>query len=274
MTADLYWTRERVIQGMQAAAGEIGYFPERYRDYERHRAGNPDWPPARVIWKLGRTLDDGRNASPNNAARATWRKAMALAGIEVSGMRFALWTEKDDQFLLDNAGRLTLKEIAKELGRSWEACKRRLSQKGVRARDAQGFWTMSQLAQAHNIPLSRIKTGLRTGRLRGTRLGATSARDAEIRHMKESGLRAKEIAFEMGVSLRTVFRVLEGDGDGATTGFYWQIDPESVEENIAWLTRPKVTHTSTPPSTADYYKRHGLKRNGKGQIIGRREVAA
>lgn len=213
-----YWTPARVREAMiEIEAAGWGGFPRDPKAYDGIKKGRPTWPTSQAVRALG------------GGGRGAWKRALVKAGIEIDGWSDSAWTKADEEYLLENAGLLTLKKIGFNLGRSWAACKRRLYDLGVRARDARGYYTASVLAQEHQIPLKRIYEGLRSGRLIGHRPQGRP---------------------------------------------YWQIDPESIEKNLDWLLAPKKTHKSTPPETMDYYKKHGLKRNGQGKIIGRREVAA
>ena len=150
-----YWTRERVIAGMRRVREELGYFPLQDRHYNPLKRGRLDWPRAELIRALG------------GGGRSAWRLAMIKAGLskDVPGWSNGAWREDEDEYLLENAGRLTLRRIAFHLGRSYGACRRHLYDLGTRARDARGYYTGMLLAQELGIPLSRVYDGIATGRL-------------------------------------------------------------------------------------------------------------
>jgi hypothetical protein len=79
---------------------------------------------------------------------------------------YAPWSQEDDDFLLDSAGTYTLKLIARRLGRSWPACKRRLYDlKAGRARDVSGFMSAMQVAKEYGCPLHRVSDLIARGEL-------------------------------------------------------------------------------------------------------------
>lgn len=141
-----------------------------------------------------------------------------------------------------------------------------------------GQWTQDEdtflLENAGLLTLVRV--GFHLGRSPG----------ACRRRLYDHGTRARDargyytvqvLAQELNVPPRRVYDAVHSGrlvGQRPNGRPYWQICPDSVEENREWLTRPKKTHTSTPPVTVDWYKQHGLRRNGQGQIVGRRALTA
>ena len=210
-----YWTEERIIGALRRIHAELGRLPHD-REHTRLCKGRADWPTAETIRRFG------------GNGRGCWQRAFRKADVSVRIWAFASWSEEDDEFLLEKAGDLTLERIAKRLGRTPGACRRRLFDRGVRARDSRGWYTGQLLARELNIPVTRIYGAIRSGRLRAVRPPGRP---------------------------------------------YWQIDPDSVEENREWLVRAKQTHKSTPPVTTDWYTQRGLKRDSQGRIIGKREAA-
>jgi hypothetical protein len=150
-----FWTTERVIAGMRRVREELGYFPLQGRHYNPLKEGRLDWPRADLIRRLG------------GGGRSAWRIAMVKAGLskDISGWHNSAWREDDNEYLLENAGLLTLKRIAFHLGRSYAACRRHLYDLGTRARDARGYYTGMLLAEELNVPLGRVYLGIATGRL-------------------------------------------------------------------------------------------------------------
>lgn len=60
--------------------------------------------------------------------------------------RWRAWGDDEDAYLLEHAGKQTLGEIGKHLGRSANACKCRLRSLGVNSRTNQGMWTAGDIA--------------------------------------------------------------------------------------------------------------------------------
>lgn len=137
--------------------------------YSARKKGNPSWPPAsRVLEEFG-------------------SMARAWIAVGASRMRVSLknvdWTSEEDDFLLENAGRLSLQQIAGRLGRSYPAVRARLSKThGKRARDVQCYLSAQRVARRYMSPLSRVFQFIETGKLPATkRLGnwQIDLRDAE-----------------------------------------------------------------------------------------------
>lgn len=148
-----YWTPERVEEGLRDfASRHKGPLPPSDHVYSGLKKGHMEWPTATAVLEQFGTMAD------------------AWAGIGASKSRFnrgwVPWTQEDDDYLLDWAGSQTLKIIAKRLGRSWPACKRRLYDLGAgRARDVAGYLSAMQVAKEYNCPLSRVKKLIASGEL-------------------------------------------------------------------------------------------------------------
>jgi hypothetical protein len=151
-----YWTDERIIAALRRIYAELRRVP---RDRENNRLckGRLDWPPSEHIRRFG------------GNGRGCWQRAFTKAGVKVRCWENASWSEEDEEYLLENAGHLTLAQIAKELGRTAGACRRRLFDHGVRARDSRGCYTGQVLAQELGISLDRVSDAIRSGRLRAVR---------------------------------------------------------------------------------------------------------
>lgn len=80
-------------------------------------AGRPvtDWPPERVklLKKLYPTTDNETVAAKLGVTVSAVRNAATRFGITKNG-----WTEKDEQWLLANAAKMTYDQLAKELGKT------------------------------------------------------------------------------------------------------------------------------------------------------------
>ena len=123
-----------------------------------------------------------------------------------------------------------------------------------------------------------------------TNAGVLSLHDIEIHlrrapraayeKLQQLGVRARDnqgdytvqqLAQHLKISLHRVYdAVRTGRLAGTKRNGYWQIAPADIAMSLAWLTRPKETHTSTPPRYEDYYQVNNLRRNVAGKIIGRR----
>ena len=107
------WTKERVIAALVAAAREIeGPLPCLDASYSQIKKGHLDWPPAtRVLEYFG-------------AMARGW----LAAGVSMKRVSFynVPWIEEEREYLLNYAGRYTLKRIARKLGRSYGAVRGQL----------------------------------------------------------------------------------------------------------------------------------------------------
>lgn len=148
-----FWTPERVQDGLRDfAAAHKGPLPTSDHVYNDLKKGHLEWPTAHCVLEIHGTMAD------------------AWASIGVSKARYnrgwVAWTQEDDDYLLEHAGEQTLKIIAKHLGRSWQACKRRLYDlKAGRARDVTGWMSAMQVAAEYKCPLARVKKLIGTGEL-------------------------------------------------------------------------------------------------------------
>ena len=113
--------------------------------------------------------------------------------------------------------------------------------------------------------------------------GIKSLRDIEIhlrrpprwakQQLRTIGVRAREmqgkftahhLARTINVSIhRILYACRDGRLPAAKHNGSWQIDPADVKANIVWLTAPKKTHTSTPPTTHHGYS--GVVRHVDGR---------
>lgn len=148
-----YWTPERVIEGLRDYARvNRGPLPTSDHDYSAAKKGHLEWPTAgEVLAQFG-----------------TMAAAWAASGAPKSRYNrgWVPWTQADDDYLLDHAGEQTLKVIARKLGRSWPACKRRLYDLGAgRARDVAGYLSAMQVAAEYGCPLARVKKLIASGEL-------------------------------------------------------------------------------------------------------------
>jgi hypothetical protein len=148
-----YWTRERVLAGLRAfAAANPGPVPCACREYAQMKKGHMEWPTAGMVLLQFGTMPDAWAEA--GVSRARYHRS------------WVEWTQDDDDYLLERAGSMTLKIIAKKLGRTWPACKRRLYDLGAgRARDVSGYMSAMQVAQEYRCPLSRVTSLIASGAL-------------------------------------------------------------------------------------------------------------
>lgn len=151
-----FWTRERVIVVLMLASREIkGPLPCCDAVYNRLKKGRLDWPTShRILEYFG------------GMARA-WR----AVGVPMSlvTMRNLDWLPEEKEYLLDHAGVVTLKVIAKRLGRSYGAVRKELQSFHIRARDNEGYLSAAQMAKELSCSCDRLRRFLNAGRIKGTR---------------------------------------------------------------------------------------------------------
>lgn len=157
----LYWTRERVLLGLRdfMAVHPKGQLPCSDDLYNALKKGNPSWPRAsRVLEEFG-SMARGWLAAGAPPARIT------LHNID--------WNADEDEYLLENAGRMSLAAIARRLHRSYGSVRSRLNRThGKRAREVQCYLSAAQVAAQFNVPYHRVQELCRTGRLKAKkRLG-------------------------------------------------------------------------------------------------------
>ncbi|MBA7532649.1 hypothetical protein ES705_24879 [subsurface metagenome] len=148
------WTKERVIAGLVAAAGEIkGPLPCLDASYSRIKKGRLEWPPAsRVLEYFG-------------AMARGW----LAAGVPMKRVSFhnVPWTEEEREYLLNYAGTYTLKRIARRLGRSYGAVRGQLRIAKICSRHNQGFLSAAEIAKEFDTSCHRVRNMLRAGRIKG-----------------------------------------------------------------------------------------------------------
>lgn len=150
-----YWTRERVIEGLVKAASEIrGPLPCCDSSYAAIKKGHYDWPTASRVLEMFGSMACGWQAAGVNRKRIS--------------MNNLAWTQREDEFLLDLAGDMTLKQIASRLCRSYASVRRRLYHHGVKARLNQGWLSAAEVAKYYNCPYHRVRRLLTEGILHGT----------------------------------------------------------------------------------------------------------
>lgn len=148
------WTRENVIAGLAAAAAELhGPLPCLDASYSRVKKGRLDWPPASRVLEYFGAMSRG------------W----LAAGVPMSRISFhnVPWTEEEREYLLDFAGKHTLNQIARRLGRSYGALRGQLRILGVASRHNQGFMSAAEIAKEYDTSCHRVRTMLRDGEIEG-----------------------------------------------------------------------------------------------------------
>ena len=153
----LIWTKEKVIEGLQTAAKELGrHLPTSDDVYNPLKKGRYDWPPAVYVYKYF----------------PTFAVAWLAAGIKPSRVNLSStkWTEEEDEYLLTHAGNIRLADIAKHSRRSYGAVRGRLRFKNhLQARHNQGYLSAAELAKYYKCPYHRVRQALLDGKIKGFR---------------------------------------------------------------------------------------------------------
>lgn len=152
----LFWTRERCTKALQQYARRTtGRLPIS-TPYEVVKKGDASLPPsARLYEHFGSLTRAWLACLPSSS-----HHRVPLLGCE--------WSAEEDDFLLSNAGTLTLKQCGERLHRSWAACKRRLYDLGTTSRNNQGFMSAQQVADEYGCSPQRVTRFIRMGVLPST----------------------------------------------------------------------------------------------------------
>jgi len=143
-----------VIAGLVAAAGEIeGPLPCLDASYSRIKKGHLDWPPATRILDYFGAISRGWLAVGEPMERVSLHNVP--------------WTEEEREYLLSYAGRYTLEQIARRLGRSYGAMRGQLRVMKIASRHNQGFLSAAEIAKEFNSPYNRVCRMLRAGEIKG-----------------------------------------------------------------------------------------------------------
>lgn len=146
------WTPERVAAALKAYVRRTtGQLPSGSDQYWRMKSGDPSLPVANMV------IEQYGAISRAWLAVGAPKSRVALLG--------CAWTDEEEAFLLERAGNMTLRDIAKRLHRSWPACKRKLYDLGTRARDAQGYMSGMQVAEEYGCSIHRVYDLIRSGAL-------------------------------------------------------------------------------------------------------------
>lgn len=150
------WTRENVIAGLQVAAREIyGPLPCYNTRYNQLKKGRLNWPTSHRILEYFGSMARGWLAAGAPMSRVS--------------MRNLDWLPEEQEYLLEYAGTKTLESIAKELRRSYGACRKELQKHGIRARDNEGYLSSAQLAKELTCSCDRLRRFLNAGRIPGAK---------------------------------------------------------------------------------------------------------
>lgn len=153
-----FWTPERIEAGLRDfAERHQGKLPSSDHAYKALKRAHPEWPTAAAVLEQWGSMV------------LAWQ-ALGMPRSRYSSSNHD-WSQEDDDVLLGLAGEMTLKLIARRLGRSWQACRRRLFDLGAgRARDVSGHLSMMQVAAEYGCPLTRVKRLVRSGELPAKRV--------------------------------------------------------------------------------------------------------
>lgn len=150
------WTPERIEAALRAyVRRSSGMLPSGSDEYNALKKGDPSLPVAvTVVKRYG------------GISRAWLAVGAPKARVSFLG---DAWTDEEVEYLLEHAGSQTLRQIEKRLHRSWSACKRKLYDLGIRARDAQGYMSASQVAAEYSCPQGRVIRLIERGVLKAHR---------------------------------------------------------------------------------------------------------
>lgn len=102
-------------------------------------------------------------ALPRRAGRSPLPPALGRAGKR--------WQPEEDERLLELAGTVTSRELARQLGRSVRGVEQRLRQFGLSPHDADGRYTAAELGRALGIPGERVDQWCRLGLIPAQKVG-------------------------------------------------------------------------------------------------------
>ena len=150
----LLWTRDKVLDALRAAAAEIkGPLPCSDRKYLKLKTGRYDWPSPRSIYMYFGSM------------AAAW--VAAGAGMDRVTFSNTDWKNEDIEYVRENAGTDTLKQIGNKLGRSCGAVRRVCYENNIIARGNQGWFSAAEISKEYNCPYHRVRVMLDLGILKG-----------------------------------------------------------------------------------------------------------
>lgn len=151
------WTRENVLAGLVRAAALIsGPLPCCDADYNRLKKDRLDWPTSHRILEYFGSMARAWIAAGGSIGVSNWER-VSLANID--------WTADEEEFLLEYAGTKNLRDLGREIGRSYGAVRKRLQEKGVTARANQGYLSAGELARLLNCSYDRVLRFCESGRI-------------------------------------------------------------------------------------------------------------
>src|SRR5579859_3188682 len=115
------WTKDKALEAIALFHAEHGSVSR--REYERLKAGDPRFPSAKVVIALFGGL----------------RASLLLIGDKNRGQ--LVWSQEEDDFLRERVGTMTVKSIARRLGRSYIATRKRMFHLQIHHKDNDGRLT-------------------------------------------------------------------------------------------------------------------------------------
>lgn len=169
-----FWTRERVIQGLKIAAASIdGPLPCSDKIYNTMKKGRLTWPTATRIFFYFDSMPRGWLAAGADPDRVSLFNSP--------------WLPEEDEYLLDNAGKLTLNTIAKKLHRSYPAVRARLNKfYHIKSRHNLGFFSAAEVAKEFQCPCHRVRDALNRGDIRGRFDRRRNRWEVDVRRLTEA----------------------------------------------------------------------------------------
>lgn len=240
----VYWTPERIAEALRRYVDTTnGQLPSSSDDWNRIKKGRLDLPVGVLILQQYGSMSSAWSelGAPRSRIRVGQRP----------------WTEEEITFLLENAGDLTLKQIAQRLHRSWAACKRKCYELGTRARDAQGYMSAQQVADEYGCTPNRVQDLIERGVLKarrprgGQRLWRIAPEDAakvadQLRHDEsppldrfDTYLSTREAAARVGLTVGSLWTYLRsGELPAVRRGRRYYITERAIERFTPRSMRP------------------------------------
>jgi len=151
----VYWTPERVLEGLRLAAAELDPLPTSSDVYNRLKRGRMEWPTSEKVREYFGAMARGWLAA------GVSRRRVQLTNSD--------WTAAEDEYLLTMAGAIRLVDVARALNRSYQAVRVRVGSKGfgLRARQNQGYLTAAEMAKEYRCSYHRLLGLLAKGVVKG-----------------------------------------------------------------------------------------------------------
>ena len=138
------WTREKVTATLKVVARQLkGPLPTSDHVYNQLKGyDHLDWPPSHRILEYFGTLSRAWIAAGVNPKRVC--------------LNYSDWNEEEVLYLKEQAGEMLIKEMAKNLRRSYGAVRRKMYDLKITSRGNQGYFSASLLAKELGCSYRRL----------------------------------------------------------------------------------------------------------------------